>query len=345
MPSENTLKILNDLKAAGIDTSSIERQISIDRLAERQADSLLGGGILRQADYNRYMNELQTRERQIQGQVQQLATLHDAQNTGIELPQQALSAIEELEKSLIATGEFDEQSVKNISYQARIPLEKMIKDKQQPAPQPQNINLNPVIPPQSQIDPNQFVDVATFRQAMGNLAYGDIATTMEINARIDEVRALGIPVTRKEIAKLQENLRKNFEGGGNLDQAFEDTFEVSKAVEAKQTAEIEKRIKDETDKRVAEELKNAGVPVTKKFDFGRRHVIFDKNKRTPESAQPPQKVEGQEGDPLNKELPKNKYGDVEIFRSRRGRDERMQNAAATHERVMEHYANDPTYVE
>lgn len=355
----NTKKLLEDLRNAGIDTSSIERQIAHDALADRQLDMHLGAGILRQQEYTRYMNDLVAKEQQIQQQVQQLATLHDAQNNpNITLPEETINVIKKMEEALIATGEFDEQSIKTISYQGRVPLEKMIKDRQQPQPQQfqqqQNNNLNPTNlgfqPQQPQIDTSKFVDVGLFRQALGNLAYGDIATNMEINARLDEVRQLGIPVDRSKIAKLQENLKKNFEGNGSLDQAFEETFEVSKAIEAKQNADIEKRINDEAEKRTAEALKNAGVPVTKKFNAG-RHVIFDR-KRSPENVQAPnQETKTGEGNNNAEVIPSpnqpnvNKYGDTEIFRTRGDRNSRMQNAAGTYEQVMEHYANDPTYVE
>lgn len=330
MPSENTLKILNDLKQAGLDISSLERQILVNPLADKQADLHLGGGILRQSEYTRYMNELQTKEKTINQQINQLASLHDVENSGVELSQEQKEAIKKMEEALIATGEFDEESIRNLSRVAQKPI--VVKKDIQP-----QLQTTRVIEPNNQPDMSKYVDVNTFQSSLANIAYGGIATTMEINAALDEVKELGIKVDRAKVREFQEKLRTGYEAGKNLDQIVEETFEVSKAMEAKQNAEIENRIKTEADKLVAERLKEAGVPVTNKFQSTRRHVVFDRNK--PLNAEPLK--EGEQP----KELPKNKYNDVEVFRGRRSREDRMQAAATVHEEVANYLANDPTYVE
>lgn len=355
MLSENTRKFIADLKAAGLDTSSMERQIALDPIAERQADHHIGGGILRQSDYTRYMNSVQQKEKQLEQQVNQLASLHDAQNAGVQLPQETLDAIKAMEDALIATGEFEESSIKTLSNKAISGFQKANK------PQPQvrtnqdtnpNLNLdngNKFVPTQ---DLSKFVDVNTMQAAMANLAYGDIATNLEIQAAMDEVRDLGIKIDRASVQKLRDNLRNSFEKSGTIDDAFEATFELSKIRETKNQEAIENRIKEETDKRVAEELKTLGVPMTKKFNSNRRHPIFDRKRETPANIQTPKAdVKADEGNNIppvdngNNKLPVNKFGDTEIFRGRRSREERMQGAIGVHEKVMEHYADDITYVE
>lgn len=333
MPSENTRKLLEDLKNAGLDVSSLERQILVNPLADKQADLHLGGGILRQSEYTRYMNELKTKETTLNQQLNQLASAHDAQNSGIELSQEQKDAIKRMEDTLIATGEFDEESIRNLSRIAQKPV--IVKKDIQP-----QLPNNTVIPNNNpNIDMTKFVDVNTLQSSLANIAYGSIATNMEIGAALEEVKSLGIKVDRAKIREFQEKLRTGYEAGKNLDQIVEETFEVSKALEAKQNTEIENRINTETEKRVAEALKAAGVPEVKKLNFRSRHVLFDKN-RKPENTETPK-----EGESAGKELPTNKYGDTEIFRSRRSREDRMQGASAVLDEVMAHYANDPTFVE
>lgn len=339
MPSENTLKIINDLKAAGLDISSLERQILVNPLADKQADLHLGGGILRQSEYTRYMNDLKTKENTLNQQLNQLASLHDVENSGVQLSEEQKGAIKKMEDALIATGEFEEESIKSLS---RIAMKPVVNVKKPDINTNLNSNLNQNNNPNNyqQPDLSKYVDVNTLQSSLANMAYGGIATSMEIQAAIDEVRGLGILVDRKRIREFQEKLRTGYEAGKNLDTIVEETFEVSKALEAKTNQEIENRISTETERRLAEKLKEAGVPEVSKFSNTRRHVLFDRN-RKPQDNQ--QAKEGEEK--VVNELPKNKYNDVEIFRGRRNREDRMQGASAVLDEVMAHYANDPTYVE
>lgn len=336
MPSENTKKILEDLRNAGLDVSSLERQILVNPLADKQADLHLGGGILRQSEYTRYMNELRTKETTLNQKLNQLASAHDVQNSGIELTQEQKDAIKKMEDALIATGEFEEESIRNLSRVAQKPI--IVKNDPIQPVQPNNIIPNNQ--PQN-VDLSKYVDVNTLQSSLANMAYGGIATNMEINAALDEVKALGISVDRAKIREFQEKLRNGYEAGKNLDQIVEETFEVSKAMKVKQDQEIENRINAETERRLAEKLKEAGIPEVSKFNAGRRHVLFDRNRKPLDNQQP---KEGEEGK-VNKELPTNKFGDTEIFRGRRSREDRLQGASVVLDEVMAHYANDPTYVE
>lgn len=363
--NENTRKILNDLRSAGLDTSSIENQITRSPILDKQADSIIGGGILRQADYTRYMNDLQVKERNLQTQVNQLASLHDARDSGVQLPKDTLDAIKDMEEALIATGQFEESSIKALSHKAVSSLNTAVNNRnvqtrvniQEPIPNNNNNlnnNNNNYLP--TGFDPSKFVDADTLRSELANIAYGGIATNMEISAAIDEVKELGIKVDRAKVREFQTNLRNGYEQGKGLDQIVEDTFKVSEARQAKTQVEIENQIKLKVEEQVAERLKEAGVPVTKKFNFGRRHPVLDRKSDVQRNIQAPvanaSTVEG-----TNKEVPPpvdtnignktpvNKFGDTEIFRTRRGREDRLQAASGVYDKVMEHYADDITFVE
>lgn len=361
---ENTRKILNDLAAAGLDVSSIEAQIQRSPLLDRQADTIIGDGILRQQEYSRYMNDLVTKERNLQTQLNQLASLHDVQNSGVQLSAEQSAAIKKMEDALIATGEFEEESIRNLSRIAQTPA---VKVNPPINPNPNNVNPNnnlnpnlnlnnPVVPQFQQPDLSNYVDANTFRSELANIAYGGIATNMLINSAIEEARELGIKIDRPELVKLQENLRNGYERGKGLDDIMEETFKVSEARQAKQQAEIDNQIKQQVQAGIAEGLKAAGVPDIKKFHANRRHPILDRKRTNPANIQTPQPdvpiVEGDTKAPppvdtanLGNKLPVNKYGDVEVFRMRGNRESRMQAASGTFDKVMEHLANDPTYVE
>lgn len=354
MPSENTKKILDDLKKAGINVSSIEQQLQVNPLADRQADAILGGGILRQSDYTRYMNDLQIKENQLSAQVNQLASLHDAQNAGVQLTEEQKAAVKAMEDALIGTGEFDEASIRSLSHRVLNPTNPVVKPPVQPQ-QPSQFQPTNFQPQQTQIDTSKFVDASTMQAALANVAYGGIATNMEINAALDEVRGLGISVDRAKIRTFQEKLRVGYEAGKQLDDILEETFEVSKARQAKQQAEIDNQIKLKVDEQVAERLKEAGVPITNKLNMRRNHPILDRKRNAPANVQTPnpnnQTGEGDLQNPLpvdpnaGNKLPVNRFGDVEIFRGRRTKEDRMQSAAGVLDEVLQHYANDPTYVE
>lgn len=155
------------------------------------------------------------------------------------------------------------------------------------------------------------------------------------------------------IRQFQENLRKGYEAGKNLDQILDETFKVSDAKNAQAKAEFENQIKAAKEEARAEAFKEAGVPNTKKFNFGRRHPVLDRKSQTPQNIQQSSGNQNTDnGDSkqitppvANPEIPINKYGDPEIFRMRRGREERVQLASELNDKVMEHYANDPTFVD
>lgn len=354
MPSQKTQDLINDLKAAGLDTSGIENQMRLSPLVDRSVDSVLGGGILRQSEYTRYMNDLQKKELQLNQQVNQLASLHDARDSGVNLPKDTLDVIDQMERALIATGEFDEASIKALSHKAKNATVNINpQQQQQPVIQPNNnndLNQNHT----QNFDPSKFVDPQTMRTELANIAYGSIATNMAIQAELEDVRSLGIKVGRQELAKFQENLRNGYERGKGLQDIVEETFEVSKVRQVKEQEFIEKRINEEADKRTAEALKAAGVPQVKKFNNLTRHPILDRKRNINGNVPSPEgnsktdsssvETTAEELNAGNK-LPVNKYGDPELFRGRRTREGRLQNATLLHDKVMEHLADDITFVD
>lgn len=337
---KETRQILDDLKAKGMDISSIENQFRVNPLLEKAGDEIIGGGILRQANYQQYMNKVTLQEKQIQEQARQLATLHDANAQGI-LPQAALDTMKAMEDALMETGLFTEESIKEISALGRKPLEDLI-------------NKPVVLPPARReednmgkdIDLSKYVDTETYEKSMGNIALGSIMTNMQITSAFDEIKKLGIEVTPEKVEKVQEAIKQGFaQGNGNLGDIFEKTFEVSKVREAKANEAIEVRIQEEAGKLVAERMKKENLPGRGNFRgspspvFGRKRPIYTNS----ESGQTGYK--DAEGNIDISKLPKNSEGDPKLFLTRGDRTSRVAGASDLFNNIMEKAESDPFYLE
>lgn len=343
---KETKQVLDDLKARGIDVSSIERQITNDPLAEKAADNIIGGGILRQQNYSRFMNETQERDRKVQETAQRLATLHDAKGQ-VTLPQETLDTIEVMEKALIETGMFTEESVKELSYHGKKPLiEAREEDDKDKGKQPNNDRRISVA--NENLDLSKYVDEETHRASLANIAFGSIATNLQINAGMEELKQLGIPITREKVKQFEEKLRDNFSrGDGNLDKILDEVFEVSKAKAAKDQINYDAKVKEEVSKQVAEALKENGAtnrvgrlvrrssPV-----FGRNRPAFVDSSKTTENGN------GYKDDKGNidvSKLPKNKEGDPLLFTARGDRDSRVNKATESFIEIEQKISEDPLY--
>lgn len=353
--NDNTQKIIADLRKAGLNMDSIEYQLRVNPLLEKQTDRIVGDGILRQQEYTKYMNETLQRRKDIEEQATKLATLHDAAAT-TELPKAALETIAALEEKLLETGLFDEDSVKAVSYVGKKPLFDIIdKSKQAPAYVPPTVS-NPVKEtPMPNFNPDDFVDLDTFRTSNANIALGNVVTSLELQAALEEIKSLGIKVDRPTVKKLQDSLKPGLESGKNFDQILDEVFDVTKVKEAKQKEDFDKRIEEAKKEARAETLKEMGVPAKNRFGHG-RHPILDRKSATetnqpalntnieaPKEAPKPDE-EAQQQVALDK-LPRNKLGDVEVFRLRRSREDRMRDAMELNEKVQEALSKDITYVE
>jgi len=344
-----TRKVLDDLKRAGLDTSSIENQMRANPLVDKQADFVLGDGILRQSEYTRYMNQAVQEKRELEARVQQLATMHDASKT-TQLPKEALDTIATLEQELINTGLFDEQSVREVSYRGKKPLMELVNqpNPNPPAPappqQPQQRNMNM---PNPDLEKN-YVDMDTHTTSMANLAYGSIATNMQIAAKIDEVKALGIPVTATDVERLTEELRRDFSTGqGNMDRVFNNVFKVQEVKAAKEKEVRDKELSDARAAGKAEGLKEAGVPGRKVLK-GSGSPLFQKRSaanQIPENTQVKNPYTDEQGNIDPSKLPRNKYGDLERFKLRRSKEERLAGAADAYNEIMERAEQDPLFAD
>lgn len=343
-----TKKVIEDLKRAGFDTTGIERQIQADPLLDKAGDMILGDGILRQSKFTQYMQATDRREQELQETAQKLATLHDASKTTT-LPQDTLAVIESLEQALIGTGMFTEESVKEVSYAGKKPLIDLIS-------KPNKDNLNNDPPPNkdktmnnNEIDLSKYIDIDTHRKSLGNVAFGSIATNLELSAAIEEIKSLGIPVTRDKIKILQDKLQEGFnKGEADLDIILDGVFEVNKARQAKATIDYDAKVKEEVSKQVAEALKESGAPNRVRRLMGRNAPVFDRKRPAFVDST---KAEGNNGNPYKDDkgnidvskLPKNKEGDPLLFTARGDRESRVSKATDSFIDIEEKISQDPLY--
>lgn len=344
-----TRKILDDMKSRGFDISSIERQMQTDPLLDKAGDMIMGDGILRQSKFTSYMQETDRKAAEVQATAQRLATLHDASKT-TNLPKETLDVISALENALIETGQFTEESVKAVSYAGKKPLIDII------SKPPENGDRNPPPnpnakkePEMSDLDLSKYIDADTHRKSLSNVAFGSIATNLELSAAIEEIKGLGIAVTRDKIKILQGKLQDGFNRGeADLDVILDEVFDVTKARTAKATEAYNTQVAQEVSKQVAEQLKQSGAPNRVRRLMGRNAPVFDRKRPAFVDST---KTEGNNGNPYKDDkgnidvskLPKNKEGDPLLFTARGDRESRVSKATDSFIEIEEAISKDPLY--
>lgn len=354
MPTAQTLAVLADLKKAGLDTTSLEQQMKVDPIKEKSADNIIGGGILRLADYTRFAGDYKRKEEDLEKRVVELATRHDSLahlTEGSDAYKEMADHIAILEKALMDTDEFSEESIKNISFVGKQKLEALIKqptanNDNPPNPNPEKKEGNNDMP--ANFDPNKtYVDADDLRTSQANLAFGTLTTGLKLQAALEEIKALGISVTREKVDELEKHMHENFsKGSGSLDEVLDKTFDLTniratKATEARQRELDEARVAGRS-----EGLKEAGVPERKLTRLG-SHVILDSkvigNRNSVEKPTDSLRDDNGKIDPTK--LPRNAAGEIEHYKLRGDRASRLNRAANLFNEVSEKLEQDITYVE
>jgi hypothetical protein len=330
--NENTRKLLNDLKAKGLNVDSIETQLAVNPLLDKASDEILGAGVLRQQEYTRYMNSLRTQEQTLQQKANELASLHSASAAAGD-PKVLTEVIDKMEEALIATGEFDEQSIKAIAEQGRSQIGKT-------APQVKlEIPNNSVIPQKEtpmQIDTSKFVDIDTAQKMGANIVMGNALVNAKMTMALRRAEKLGINVTDDMIEKFHDNWAKGVPQGKSVDSVIDETFGLSAAQKTADDAALEKRIADARAEGEAEGLKKAGVPARNRI-LPRNHNLFDRTRPEQSVLETPKEGET----PAN--IPKDKDGNIEFYKLRGDRTQRIGAASELFGKVEEQLAGDLTY--
>lgn len=319
-----TKKHLEDLKRSGFDVSSLESQINTNPVLDKVADNLIGGGILRQREFSQYMTKTSEEKVALEKQVKELAALHDSAGSlqgNDETYKAMLQAIADREELLIKAG-FDEEEVKNLSFTTgnrENVLNKKVEDK--PVVETK-VEEKVVTKP---TDDKTYIDVETFQAQQANTIYGNIAMTAKVQGAFDRARELGIKVAPEVSNNLAENVRKGIDAGKTIDTIFDEQFGFSAAEVANREAKHLQDVKDAEARGRAEAFKE-GPP--QRHVSREKHAIFDNIS--------PIKVEDtrKPREELLKDLPRNKFGDVEYRLLRGDKDDRITRAAIHYENVQ-----------
>lgn len=345
MPSTHTLKTIEDLKKAGLDTSSIEAQLRNDPIVDKQVSGIIDGGILRLADYTRFAGEYKEKNDKLQAQIAELASRQGAigyLTKDSEAYKDMAEHINSLEKALIDADVFDEDSVKNVHTLSQEKLQKLISDSTTNVQSPVKKEGENNMP--TDFDPNKYIDVDTHKTSMANLAMGTIAMTAKINRHLDQTRSLGVDITPELEKKLDENLMAGLTSGKDVPQIFNETFglDAIRATKAEETRQAE--LKAAKEEGYAQAKKEDGVPARQITRIASHPILDSKTIGRGSDKAVAETYTDEKGQIDPTKLPRNEKGEVERYKLRGSREDRLARAAASHEKVMEIVAADPLYV-
>lgn len=318
-----TQKHLNDLKEAGFDISALESQIQ-NPILEKQADRLMGGGILRQQEFSQYMTKTTEEKKILEAQVKQLAALHDSADSLVgndAVYREALELIAKQEAALITAG-YDEEEVKALSLSSTTKLTEKLKPENKPV-----ISNKETEDDMGKVDLSDYIDNKTFQAAAANQIYGSVALNSKVQAAMLKAQRLGIELTDENVGSIAENLRKTIEAGGTIDDAIDKNFGISAREQVVAEENQKKAVDAARAEGLAEGLKQGGVP--------RRSVSTEGHPLSKISH-----VKAVETEKVTFDnVPENKFGDKEIYKTRGNANSRIANAQNFHEKVLARESN------
>jgi hypothetical protein len=317
-----TRQHLDDLRRAGFDISGLEQQINSSPVLDRQADNLIGGGILRQQAFTRITQEKANEVKTLQDQITQLTALKAAgAGENDAAYKAALAVIAEQENLLLAY--YDEEEIKALSARAvQNAVDKIIPQPQQHQP-PANIPSAKVEDDMGNIDTSKFLDTDTYRKETEAQVFGNVALTAMINNAMLEAQKLGVQIPQEKITSLGVDMRNALAQGRQVPEFIDEHFGLAaKRIEAAETART-KELEDARNQGYAEGAKSGGVPrrAATKVHHPLDGVVS--NRRPQEKIETPT------------EVPKNKFGDAEIYRMRGDRNSRIESAVAYMDKVID----------
>lgn len=319
-----TEAILKDLESSGFNLSSVRQQINSNPLLENQANSKLGGALLRREEYTKYKETKEAELANLQKQVRELASAHDSVE-GFKgndaLYSAALDKIAVLEENLIAQG-FDPVEVKALSHNEKQQLQnavakaKVVDDTPKKEEEKEMPN-----------DKKDYLDVDTFQTVAANLIGGNAISAVDIQYQFHRAQQLGIAVTPELKKKFQQNLIKGMEEQKPIDDIADEVFGFSAVEQANKEKADKEAIEARARELTAERLKEAGIPES--VARPRTKSIMDSYAgRLGADVTAENAIKGEGGTVLirNRQLPANKFGDPEFYKLRGDRSTRVAHA-------------------
>lgn len=322
---KKTEEFLADLKADGFDVSTLETQINTNPVLEAKAKAKIGGSVLRQDAFTRQMQEANASKTNYENKVRELAAAHDSADLlkGNDTAYAAaLEVIANQEKLLIDAG-YDEEQIKELSY----------KDLKLTPAKKDEVVIPPTKVEDTKVavqDDKNYIDADTLAKQSEMGVYVSVHTNALVNAALAEAQEIGVKVPREKILSVTSELKRRVDAGEQVSNIIDDHFGLTTGRDVYAKATRDKEIADARAEGKAEGFKESGVPARKVTKLGGQHSILDnkdiRRVNAHEKATEDKKFE---------DLPKNKYGDVEVFRLRRDSSSRIDRAMNYMDKVVE----------
>lgn len=325
-----TEAVLKGLEGRGFDLSSVRTQAAGNPLLENAANSELGGGILRREEFTRFKTAKETEVTNLQNRVRELAALHDSLPSfegNKDLYQAALEKIEVLESNMITDG-WKKEDIESLTFNEKSGLARMIaqaKEKEAAA----------IVKKEGTEVPNDkdYIDSNTFQLALANGLGGTVLSSIEIQFELDRARQLGVEVTRDKLQEFQRNLMKGFETKKPISEITDETFGLPAIQLAKSKEAEDTRVESRARELAAEQLKEQGIPASRLSRNRPLTPIDTMRTRFTNANGEELKIEGEGGTTVinGRTLPVNKFGNIEHYKLRSGREgvgERVAHASA-----------------
>lgn len=320
-----TRDFLDSLKADGFNVSSLETQINSSPVLEQKAKMKIGGSVLRQETFTRSMQDANATKQTYETKIRELAAAHDTsdllKNGDGNNPAYiaALEVIANHEKLLLDAG-YSEEDIKELSYKDLKLTPAKVKD---PEPKVVTKEKDDLMPQ----DMSKYIDVETLEKQSEMGVYVSVGTQNLISAALEEARDLGIKVPREKILSLTAELKRKVDAGENVVNIIDQHFDLPTARIAYTKATHDKEIAEAREAGRVEGLKESGTPSRRVTRLGESPVTASQNIRRTSTREPERVTE--------KDVPRNKYGDAEVYRTRRSADDRVSRQIEHFEKVTE----------
>lgn len=360
MTTANTETILNTLKRFNVDPNLVSNLKSeLDK--NKAADGYLDKAVTRTNQFNEYVTKKDREVQELQTKIKELATLHDVSKTSSldeGMKKAVLEKIALLEDALIETGQFNEDEVRNLSFAEKQILTKVNDDVEK-------ANIKKVLEtkleseedeemPNSKqyLEKDELTDIVQNTQARTTLA--GISINNKIFKKIRQYEKLaGKEADEKLIDGFEDKVLSDImaNSGKDIDEMAEEHFKISELQTARQSADLQRQLKEAEEKGAREALKREGVvPRQQTSRFGRGTSPVYARKRFGSSEAPNQEsadTSGGDNKNLNansgemvelnngKKVPINKDGIPEYYRGRGDRSDRVERASEKHGQIMD----------
>jgi hypothetical protein len=357
--SKNVETLLDTLTKYKVNPQTIA-SLRKDLDSNKAASGYLDAGIIRRNQFTEYISKTEKEKKELQTQITELATLHDAAgSTSIDptLVQSLTEKIAAIEDYLIEQG-YDEDEVRNISFKEKTALTESLRNENLQAQQ--TIDDTVIKKEEEEDMPNgKYVDEETFKTnlqtSVADMTLNQMQIQSEISRQIRRYEKLyGREVDESLVDNFTATVVDSILKGEQktVPQIAESHFKISEREEKNREEEFNQRLETARREERAKVLRETGVPARTSARTGGSPIFRTQKFETSTTAQTDQTSQQVTNPPPNppsnqdapagmvklangKTVPVNKEGVPEYFRGRRSQDERVESGVNFYNEVVE----------